>query len=73
MKRSATHPAPSPEPARALTVDDASRMYRIGKTKLYELMAAGELPYVKKLGRRRIQTHVMDRLAFDLPPKDHGL
>lgn len=37
----------------ALTVDEAAQFLRVGRTKIYELIAAGELK-TAKLGTRRV-------------------
>ena len=47
--------APSPDPI-CVRVNDAARMIGIGRTKLYELIAAGEVETVKLGKSTRITT-----------------
>lgn len=44
---------PEPEPSALVSVTDACRMLGIGRTSLYVLMDAGELPSLH-VGRRRL-------------------
>jgi excisionase family DNA binding protein len=46
----------------AVTVGDAWRYYSIGKSKLYELMDAGHLQFVKIGKRRLILRESLDKL-----------
>lgn len=51
---------PPPEPSLFLTLDEAARQLRIGRTSLYGMLDRGELPSVK-VGRRRL----VPRAAID--------
>lgn len=48
-----TKPSTSQRDALALSVDDAARQSGLGRTTLYELMQAGQLPFAK-IGARRL-------------------
>ncbi|GHI88320.1 helix-turn-helix domain-containing protein [Streptomyces xanthophaeus] len=51
------------------TVKDAVVLLRLGRSTVYELMASGELPFVK-LGRcRRIKRSDIDAFVDQLPPQ----
>lgn len=43
-----------------VTVSEATGIARVGKTTLYEAMAAGQLPYVKIGASRRIPRRALD-------------
>ena len=50
-----------------LTPEEAARALRVGRNKVYELIASGELPSVK-LGRcRRIPVDALRQFVDDLP------
>lgn len=53
MPRPRLTPAPTAESAIAYTVDDAVRVSGIGRSKLYQLVAAGQLK-MTKVGRRSL-------------------
>jgi excisionase family DNA binding protein len=44
-----------------LTPEEAATVLRIGRTRLYELLAAGDLPSVKLGGSRRIAVAALER------------
>jgi predicted DNA-binding transcriptional regulator AlpA len=46
----------------AVTVSGAVKEFGIGRTRLYELMSRGELPYSSKTGRRLIPRLALRRL-----------
>ena len=51
--------------ARSLTIVDAARHLRISRSKLYELLAAGEMPS-EPIGRtRRITTSALEEFVAD--------
>jgi excisionase family DNA binding protein len=58
---------PSPEPI-CVRVNDAARMIGIGRTKLYELIAAGEVETVK-LGK---STRITTASLHDLVRRQRG-
>lgn len=48
------NPTPQPTQPLLLRVDEAARLLSLGRTKVYELMSAGVLPFVKCGTARRI-------------------
>jgi excisionase family DNA binding protein len=54
--------APSPEPI-CVRINDAARMIGVGRTKLYELIAAGEVETVKLGKSTRITTASLHELV----------
>jgi excisionase family DNA binding protein len=54
--------APASAEPIALRINDAARVSGLGRTKLYELMGAGDLPSVKVGGRRLILRADLARL-----------
>ncbi|MEU9159044.1 helix-turn-helix domain-containing protein [Streptomyces sp. NPDC048424] len=63
-----TTAAQSPSPV-LCTVKDAVALLRLGRSTVYELMASGELPFIK-LGRaRRIKRADIDAFVAQLPPQ----
>jgi excisionase family DNA binding protein len=59
LSRDATEP---PEPKRALTVNEAVRLYSISRSGLYLLIKNREIPDVVVAGRRLIPRDAMERL-----------
>lgn len=51
------------------TVKGAAELLSLGKSTVYELMAAGELPFVKVGRARRIRRTDVDAFAAQLPPQ----
>ncbi|AYV28461.1 helix-turn-helix domain-containing protein [Streptomyces goshikiensis] len=51
------------------TVDVAAELLSLGRSTVYELMAAGELPFVKVGRARRIRRSDVDAFAAQLPPQ----
>jgi len=49
-----------------LRVEEAGEFLRLGKSKVYELMASGQLPSVKIHGARRIPKRALLRFAEQL-------
>jgi excisionase family DNA binding protein len=60
--------SPSPEPI-CVRVNDAARMIGVGRTKLYELIAAGEVETVK-LGKA---TRITTASLHDLVRRQRGV
>jgi excisionase family DNA binding protein len=54
--------ADAPEPKRALTVNEAVRLYSISRSSLYKLVGAGVIPDVVVSGRRLIPRDAMEAL-----------
>lgn len=52
----------------AVSVNEACRITSIGRTKLYAMMSAGDLPY-RKIGSRTIILMADIRKLFNLPNK----
>ncbi|MET9723576.1 helix-turn-helix domain-containing protein [Streptomyces zaomyceticus] len=62
--------AVKPVTARALfTVEAAAEYLSFGRSTLYELMAAGDLPYVKVGRSRRIRLAELDAFVAQLQPQ----
>lgn len=59
LSRAATEP---PEPKRALTVNEAARLYSISRSGIYLLIKSGQIPDVVVAGRRLINRDAMERL-----------
>ncbi|MFJ8668539.1 helix-turn-helix domain-containing protein [Streptomyces sp. NPDC093600] len=60
--------AVKPTVSRALfTVKDAADYLSLGRSTIYELMAAGALPYVKVGRARRVRRTDLDAFAAALP------
>ncbi|MFE2129823.1 helix-turn-helix domain-containing protein [Streptomyces amritsarensis] len=51
------------------TVAMAAELLSLGRSTVYELMAAGELPFVKVGRARRIRRSDVDAFAAQLPPQ----
>lgn len=51
----------------ALTTSDAARSLGIGKTKLFELIAAGQLPAIRLGGRTLISRQDLEAFVAALP------
>ncbi|MFK0045273.1 helix-turn-helix domain-containing protein [Streptomyces sp. NPDC090741] len=51
------------------TVEFAAELLSLGRSTLYELMAAGELPFVKVGRARRIRRTDIDTFAAQLQPQ----
>ncbi|MFD9608766.1 helix-turn-helix domain-containing protein [Streptomyces sp. NPDC059083] len=59
--------AANPAPARALfTVKGAAEYLSLGRSTVYELMAAGKLPYTKVGRIRRIRRAELDKFVAQL-------
>jgi excisionase family DNA binding protein len=54
-------PSPTPDPI-CVRVNDAARMIGVGRTKLYELIAAGEVEMIKLGKSTRITTTSLHEL-----------
>ncbi|WP_055600819.1 helix-turn-helix domain-containing protein [Streptomyces aureus] len=62
--------AVKPTTARALfTVEAAAEYLSFGRSTVYELMAAGDLPYVKVGRSRRIRLAELDAFVAQLQPQ----
>lgn len=60
----------SPAPTAALlTPKDAARMLSLGRSRVYELIASGDLPSVKVGRSRRIRLVDLERYVADLEPE----
>ena len=55
-----------------LTIEEAARMLRIGRTAAYEAAQRGELPTVRFGRRLRVPRHALARLAGLKPEQDDG-
>ncbi|MFD7978821.1 helix-turn-helix domain-containing protein [Streptomyces sp. NPDC059071] len=53
------------------TVKDAAEYLSFSRSTVYELMAAGELPYVKVGRSRRIRLAELDAFVAQLKPLSH--
>jgi excisionase family DNA binding protein len=55
--------AAPPAPDRLVTVDEAAHLLGLGRTSIYELMASGDLPFVKIGRARRIPSRAVTQLT----------
>ena len=78
---SATGPDGEPAPGRAgpvglpkllLTPEEAAHVLGIGRTKLYQLLADGQLPSVRIGGSRRVSADALTRFVQGLQPVTGG-
>jgi excisionase family DNA binding protein len=56
----------SPPPRLLVSVDVAAEMLSLGRTRIYELMSAGELPFVKVGASRRLRVTDLENYAASL-------
>ena len=55
-------------PKLLLTPEEAAHVLGIGRTKLYQLLADGQLPSVRIGGSRRVSTEALSQFVRDLQP-----
>jgi excisionase family DNA binding protein len=59
-------------PKLLLTPEEAAHVLGIGRTKLYQLLADGQLPSVRIGGSRRVSTDALSRFVQGLEPVTAG-